>query len=106
MGSLVILSSGAKSADAVIIDQGAQFYGILAIHDASANLLQAEIWDSPDSTLTGDIKLGELQIGASPAAGDLTQSTWYGPNGVTAFKGIYVDVTQAAGTILYYVYYG
>ena len=104
MGEFGWNSSGLLAADAVISAGAGKLAGALVISDGT-NAVLLELWDSPTSTLTGDSRLCEISIGASPAAGALTQGIWFGDTGITTYKGIYADVTQAAGTIKFYVFY-
>jgi len=97
-------SSGLLAADAVISAGPCKLGGALVVSDGT-NAVLLEIWDSPNSTTTSDIRLGEVSIGASPAAGALTQQVWFGDKGVTALKGLWADVTQTTGTIKFYVFY-
>lgn len=99
------LSSGEQTASAAIFASPARLCGVFIVHDGSANALTLEIWDSPDSTLTGDIQLTpDISIGASPAAGALSQLFWFDDEGIKAYKGIYAKLTFA-GSAKYVVYY-
>jgi hypothetical protein len=98
------ISSGLLDADAVILAGPGKLMGAQVISNGT-NAVLLELWDSPDATLTSDSRLCEISLGASPATGELTKELWFGPDGMRAYKGIYADITQASGTIKFYVWH-
>ena len=96
-------SSGLKAADGVISAGAGKLGGVLVISDGT-NAVNLIIYDN--ASAASGTKLAEITIGASPATGALSQGVWFGDKGLTALNGLYADVTQATGTIKFYVFYG
>lgn len=95
-------SSGLKAADAAILDEPGFFMGAEVISDET-NAVNLVVHDH--ASAASGTKLGEITIGADPAKGALTQGIWFGPEGIKCMHGIFANITQASGTLKYYVWY-
>ena len=102
MGEMGYVSSGLLAADAVIHAGGCLLGGCLVISDGT-NAVNLVLHDH--ASAASGTKVAELGVGASPATGALTQGMWFGDKGVQCVNGIYADITQATGTIKFYVWY-
>jgi len=102
MAEMGYISSGLLAADAVIHAGGCLLGGCLVISDGT-NAVNLVLHDH--ATAASGTKVAEIDIAASAAAGSGPHILWFGGRGVQCVNGIYANITQAAGTLKFYVWY-
>jgi len=95
------VSSGVLTASAVAKNKPGLLGGIIVTATDAAGTVDVIVWDSPDSTLTGDERLCRITIP------ELTAKTWkefHAPSGcgIQAEKGLYVQVVAGACEVIVY----
>lgn len=85
----------AVSGDTVVSATPTSYRGF-NFRETGASSAVVRIWDSDTSDTTGDVMLETISLGASGSAG-----VEYSDPGITASKGIYVDVVSGSveGTV-------
>ncbi len=96
------LSSGAKSASAVIKDTAGTVGGLLVTAMDNGGDIDVLLWNSPDGVVAGDILICRVSISEAVAK---AQSSWGAPSqcGVAAPNGIYLQIESGdCQAIVYY----
>jgi hypothetical protein len=95
------ISSGVLTASTVIKAKAGVLGGVLVTATDAGGDIDVIVWDSPTSTLTGDVALCRVPI---PTTVSLTQESFGTPSqvGVEATLGIYVQVVAGDCEIIVY----
>lgn len=95
MAMMAITSSGRKSADTQIMVGCGRLHGIILFTDGT-NAGSAKVYDSEDSTLTGDIELAAVAAAGATLSKELILSE----QGIEVNKGIYMDITGTGAEVI------